>query len=163
MSNPTPCHVYVMACGDRTKVGRSIKPEERRKTLEFGSGLRVTLEFCSDPILNASAVEAAAHVILADKRSIGEWFSVDAATAIGAVEKALSGYRGEKKKYAAPFSMRLDVDLANDLKALAEAEGKDMTTYVRLALTQYLDHLDANWRDADGVNRQIDAALEERQ
>lgn len=65
-------HLYVMQAADgRVKIGRSIKPEERRRALETAAGLRLHLLIVVD---GAGAREAKVHSALSAFRGVGEWF-----------------------------------------------------------------------------------------
>jgi len=53
------------------KIGQSINPEERRKTIESASGLPVKLEL----IVRGSFKEEMAHELLKQYSTVGEWFN----------------------------------------------------------------------------------------
>lgn len=83
-------YIYVMACDDGTvKVGRSHDPGRRLSAIQTARSGAVTLAHAAPvhPRL-AAAVEASAHAALAPYRLRGEWFRIDAATAVAAVDRA---------------------------------------------------------------------------
>lgn len=88
-------YVYVISAGpDRQKVGKARDPEERRRLLQTGSTeLLVTLHH--QHVANARGVEGMAHQKLASHRLHGEWFAVDAQTAINAVRDSVVALGGE--------------------------------------------------------------------
>lgn len=80
----SPCHVYVMRCEARTKIGISHKPEGRRRTLQTASGEDVALAWVSEAAARwrCFAVEQALHVALGPYRLRGEWFTVRPSSAM---------------------------------------------------------------------------------
>ncbi len=90
MKNAMPARIYVMENDDGlVKLGRSLDPDKRRRTLESGTGRNVHLCHTTPLRDDSSYVEAAAHRILADKRKAGEWFDVTVDDAVQAIEAAI--------------------------------------------------------------------------
>jgi hypothetical protein len=82
--------VYVISAGDGVrKIGFSRRPKERRGMLQSQSDYTLTGEVafeCSP--MAAPYIERAAHRRLASARVEGEWFTVDAETAIATIKAA---------------------------------------------------------------------------
>lgn len=94
--------VYAMTSGKTglVKVGLSADVQQRRLGLKTKQTGRLAIVY-SREVDDASAVERAAHLLLADKRAHGEWFSVTPEEAIAAIERAvddLSFYREHQRE-----------------------------------------------------------------
>lgn len=86
----SPLTIYVMACGDRTKVGISRDVERRHLNLQGFNALAVTLEHRFDgPAHIIRRVERAAHSALATRRVHGEWYSITPNAAISIIHEKL--------------------------------------------------------------------------
>lgn len=114
--------VYVASAGRGVKVGISRNYVARLKQIAAAIGQPVALNFITDPLDNAAAVEALAHWKLREHHTGAEWFSCDAATAWGAVKSSVGGVeRGEAPERrvgnATPFADLKDVRISFDLPA----------------------------------------------
>ena len=79
-------HVYAIQRPDgQVKIGMSASPQARIRAIETQGGFEAVNTFVSDPLDDAGAVESAAHEILADQRTIGEWFAVLFDEAVAAI------------------------------------------------------------------------------
>lgn len=84
--------VYVIKAAHGVKVGLTIMPiEVRHADLERSTGLRLTIEatFPFEDRPQAYVVEQAAHWLLREWRTIGEWFSCSAEEAAEAVTQVI--------------------------------------------------------------------------
>lgn len=82
-------YVYVIGPKDGLqKIGRSVSPKKRLKTLQSGSPLKLHVHFTLQHA-RAGAVEIAAHRVLHADRVHGEWFRVSPGVAIAAVHTAV--------------------------------------------------------------------------
>ena len=81
--------LYVMQAEDGSgpvKVGISGDPNARCVGVSAAADIKMRLVHCTPPVKNARTAERAAHSRLAKHRLQGEWFSVDPAVAIAAVD-----------------------------------------------------------------------------
>ena len=88
-----PAHIYIMrAPNGALKVGFSINPEQRRRSL----GADIALVHTTDVIEDARRVEGLAHrlLVLNGKPIKGEWFEASLEAAIDAVEAAIKQAEG---------------------------------------------------------------------
>jgi hypothetical protein len=69
-----------------TKVGMSENVEKRKKDLEGACGVPLELKYATGHLLCPAKYETDAHIKLHEHRMLGEWFNVDPALAIRAVE-----------------------------------------------------------------------------
>ena len=75
------CSVYVMQDADsRIKIGKSVEPEKRLKSIQTGQGRKVSLirEYRYPNEDTAFTVESSLHRRLSRFRLMGEWFSPEA-------------------------------------------------------------------------------------
>lgn len=118
------CFVYVMRCEGRTKIGMADDVEKRRRGIQHAVGSPVTLcgkrEFLSRKV--ASAVERSLHSIFAANRLHGEWFTVGAEQAYGALE-AMEPPPVTERQVAQARPAAPSRDIIYDA-ALAMAEGR---------------------------------------
>ena len=86
-------HVYVIsrASDGLVKVGRSITPDVRLRTLETQGGFHIARAWVSVPLDDSITTESLAHLALQESRDIGEWFAVDFDEAVAAVCEAVAG------------------------------------------------------------------------
>lgn len=75
-SSITPGYVYVISNGsDRFKIGKSINPEKRLKSLTLGDkGKIIVKNYYSE--YNYSHIEKELHTIFRNKKISGEWFEL---------------------------------------------------------------------------------------
>lgn len=73
------------------KIGHSNNPQRRRRGLMACSSHKIELAYSTPRPEDAEEVEAFAHLLLAEHALGGEWFAVDLATAISAVDRACFG------------------------------------------------------------------------
>ena len=78
-------HVYVLEADHGCKIGRSIDPTKRLKSIEMQGGFAATRAWVSLPAKSAMTIEREAHAALADHRTHGEWFGIDFDSAVDAV------------------------------------------------------------------------------
>jgi hypothetical protein len=84
-----PSSVYVAVdTNGWHKVGHTAKPTTREYHLSRERGCPVRMVHIEPGRINAEYVEVTAHWLLAEHENTREWFKVDAATAIRAVEEA---------------------------------------------------------------------------
>jgi len=83
-------HVYCIEAPHGIKVGVSVNPQERIRNLETQGGFAVSRTWISEPARNAFSVERATHSLLAESRSVGEWFSCPFEVALGAAQTAMT-------------------------------------------------------------------------
>lgn len=87
--------VYVVSAGDdRQKIGKGRDPEERRRLLQTGSSVPLTLVH-KQRVSNALGVEGLAHRNLAGSRLHGEWFATSQERAVEAVRSAVAALGAE--------------------------------------------------------------------
>lgn len=80
--------IYIASSGKRRhKIGISARPDLRVRQLELAGGRRMTLVEAHE-VPDPAAVERMAHWLLQADHDVGEWFSVDAATASAAIVEA---------------------------------------------------------------------------
>ncbi len=121
--------VYVI--GPKTglqKIGHSAVPFERVKDLQVGSPLKLRVHFAMQhPI--AARVEKAAHRVLADDWSHGEWFRTSPEAAIKAVHTAIESLiQADKDKAAKQAALQTEIaareaQLAAELAAVNATAG----------------------------------------
>lgn len=106
-------YVYVMqSASGLVKIGVSKNVSARLKSLQASSGLEIKLITTFGPLSKAIALERAAHVLLADKRELGEWFSVTADEAVKAVSSV------EPELYCDASGNKKAVDSGSSISAL---------------------------------------------
>ena len=88
-------HVYVIEAPHGCKIGVSVKPSDRLRTLETQGGFAASRFWVSVPTELALKVEKSSHAYLADHRTHGEWFSVDFETAVNTVCSAINDRVGD--------------------------------------------------------------------
>lgn len=89
--------VYVMETeSDLVKIGVSVNPKVRTKSISTQSGFKITREFHTKKYSNALALEKELHTFFKDCRVYGEWFKVDFDMAVNKV-KQLVNEKGESK------------------------------------------------------------------
>lgn len=83
-------HVYIIQAPHGIKVGVSVRPNGRIRDIETQGGFSVSRTWISAPARNAFSVERATHSLLAESRSVGEWFSCPFEAAREAVETTMT-------------------------------------------------------------------------
>ena len=94
------CSVYVMQDADsRIKVGISVDPEKRLKTIQTGQGRKVSLirEYPYPDERSAFAVESSLHRRLSRFRMMGEWFSPEALSRLDSIMETESRERRNRE------------------------------------------------------------------
>lgn len=71
-----PCYVYLIKCGEFTKIGVATKPESRLAELQVGNPFAISLlkMWKLHSKENAFRVERTLHKTLSKFRALGEWF-----------------------------------------------------------------------------------------
>lgn len=83
--------VYVIgAAGHPTKIGIALDPVQRLRDIQVGCPHRLRLYFAEPIPSGARLIEKACHARLSDHRVSGEWFSIDADTAIETVRRMIA-------------------------------------------------------------------------
>lgn len=142
-----PQKVYVITSIDGpTKIGISHQPEHRRMHLQsqFKDRRLELVSVIETDGLPALAVERKAHELLNEVRAHGEWFNVDAAGAVEAIDAALVAVReaGIKPKPVGPTtSWHLRITLESSAKQrieeLARIEKRSISSFVRVLLEKH--------------------------
>ena len=122
LSRPTPgagagqmtgSFVYVIrGVGNHHKIGVSTDPIARIASLQTGSHEPLDFAYIGVTPGTGYEIERAAHEILKAYRQSGEWFSVPASIAIGAVIEA-AGRLGEPVQQVSPQMVPQIINLAN--------------------------------------------------
>ena len=151
-------HVYILQRPDGlVKIGRSINPVRRIRSLETQGGFSAEKTWVSQPVDDAGFVERTVHGLLSDKRGIGEWFDCEFNDAVSSAESTVSTVAKPtetiQQRFAARLNQALDSNgyplkhkgrqarLGNDLSVTSKAasywlEGKklpDMKHAVEIA------------------------------
>ena len=122
-SQMTGSFVYVIrGAGNHHKIGISADPIARIASLQTGSHERLDFAYIGVTSGAGFNIEAAAHGILANYRQSGEWFSVPASIATGAVLEAASRL-GEPIQQVAPQMVPQIIYLANQPAPAAPGGG----------------------------------------
>lgn len=82
---------------DVLKIGMSITPIKRLKSVQTSSGFPLSMEFESSAILNPKLAESLIHKKLEEYRLYGEWFKIDVSTAIEVIKDVVS--KSESAEY----------------------------------------------------------------
>lgn len=69
--------VYIIKNKDLVKIGISTYPKQRIRQIECAIGRRASAIYLSKQCLNYRDAEQSAHILLKDKRMVGEWFEAD--------------------------------------------------------------------------------------
>ena len=73
------CFVYLIRSSEGLcKIGRTIDPQDRLKTLQLNTGVALTLEYSKDLRSKGKRVEKELHRLYAEKKIRGEWFALEA-------------------------------------------------------------------------------------
>jgi hypothetical protein len=98
--------VYVMTALPlpHVKIGFAKNPESRRARLQTGAPYKLAVAY-SVPVTEPAQIEVAIHRHFAKHRTQGEWFAVEVAAAIEAIEAAIRGELPLQKqaRVAGPF------------------------------------------------------------
>lgn len=88
INNSRNACVYVAEFGNHlVKIGRSIHPQKRVKSLASGSGRDVGRVWISSPTRLAWELEGRIHASLAESRGVGEWFMCSFEDAVSAAHR----------------------------------------------------------------------------
>lgn len=91
---PPGGYIYVMSCEafpGVVKIGMSVDPESRRRTLEGGSPVPFKIEYAARTTVDdLHLIESYAHFMVGPHHVRGEWFRVSILEAIAAVNVAIS-------------------------------------------------------------------------
>ena len=66
-------HLYILSCGNRTKIGVTSNIEQRIKSLQTGNPETIVLEYIEER-LNPTKAERYLHRCFSKKRLVGVWF-----------------------------------------------------------------------------------------
>jgi len=80
-------YVYVIETSNGVKIGKSIQPDKRIRTLETQGGLAIRKKFVTEKHSLYSKTEILSHDKLSEFRFIGEWFSCSFECAVETVKK----------------------------------------------------------------------------
>jgi len=141
----TDAYIYVMARGNKIKVGCSKRPEARAK--EIHADLLHVTPWHSE----AERIEKTVHRLLrlSGKHYHGEWFVAELDDALAAIERALSIVAGrelpldaiQRKKPNPLVAIRLPKWMLDKIDAVIEHERHgegDRATIIREAISAYL-------------------------
>lgn len=129
-----PKSVYVIRNTetDRIKIGITENIKERLANLQNSAGCVLCVEFVSNKCFNSFEIERKVHEILKDRRYIGEWFNVDARTAVKTVEGIIS----TKTLIVSQPGQKINLGLYNKLESgIYEKDGKMYN----------VKYIDGNW------------------
>ena len=101
-------HIYVIERDGHVKIGRSVNPTQRIRTLETQGGFSVSRAWISLPTDFCVNAELRIHQALVNHRHIGEWFKVDfdiaVASAIQHINSCENGIEvQEQPVFTGPF------------------------------------------------------------
>ncbi|RLB86486.1 MAG: hypothetical protein DRH26_17210, partial [Deltaproteobacteria bacterium] len=104
-------HIYIVERPDsQVKIGCSITPEQRVRTIETQGGFALTNIFISEKILCYQTAENEIHKILFRDRKIGEWF----VTPFEEAKKVFFANLWQTKTYLALVEHELNRDLEKE-------------------------------------------------
>lgn len=106
-------HVYaIQHPGGLVKIGRTSKPNERLRSIQYGGGFSAVRVWVSSALENSSAVETEAHKAAQANRVDGEWFSISFTDAVSVISSAIESYMPIQQSKQCPikadFSSRLN-------------------------------------------------------
>jgi len=84
--------VYAIETKNGVKVGRTINPYRRIKTIISQSNVPVTRIYLTDKISNSNKVEISTHKVLSNYRELGEWFNCSIECAVDAINTIERSY-----------------------------------------------------------------------
>ena len=130
-----------------TKIGIAQDPCARLRTIQGAAGIRLSLVHSSDKTLDARAIEAAAHKLLAEKRKTGEWFDVSPDEAVEALAEAariVEEKRRAKKRPGRPLEHgerleRVQVLMTPTQREAATAEAKRSSRSISEVIRDWID------------------------
>lgn len=76
----------------RTKIGYSVNPLERIKTLRLQGGCDMELIYCTKPVYDYGSLEAGMHEHFRDNRYLGEWFKIPFKNPLAVLRSMVNGY-----------------------------------------------------------------------
>ena len=125
-------HVYaVKHPSGAVKIGRSINPDKRIRSIETQGGFSAERTWISQPVSDADLVERTIHELLSDKRGIGEWFDVDFDDAVSSAESVAATVAVPagtvQQRFAARLNQSLDgIGYPAKNKGRTKALGRDL-------------------------------------
>lgn len=82
-------YVYAIQNGNIVKIGRSLRPEQRLKTIQTQGGFTTQTIFISKASSLYSKVEARCHEKLKRNRVFGEWFNLSFSDAVECIKQTI--------------------------------------------------------------------------
>lgn len=76
----------------RTKIGYSVNPVERIRTLQMQAGCDMKLIYHTRPVYNYTSLEAGMHEYFRDSRFLGEWFKIHFKRPLEVLKNMVGGY-----------------------------------------------------------------------
>lgn len=102
-------YIYLISspCGTKTKIGRSIQPKQRARSVITISG-GGSHEFTSCVVKDAAAVEYALHKAFSKLRTEGEWFDVQAHSIKKIIDEVCKQFSASNNVFETERKQKLD-------------------------------------------------------